>query len=56
MNLLKRATLTLISSVDKAVSRIEDHDALVSAKISGMAQHIAHSKTEIIKVEKERDA
>ena len=52
MNLFKRATISLVSTVDKTVSRLEDHDALVSAKITDMSQHIARSKMEVNKVEK----
>ena len=52
MNLFKRATLSLISTVDKTVSRLEDHDALVSAKVNDISRHIASSKLEIIKVDK----
>ena len=53
MNLFRRITGTITASVDKAVSQIENHDALIEANIKESQHGLAQLKVRLARTQKE---
>lgn len=53
MSLIRRISATLTSSVDRAVSRVENHDAIVNAALRDTQQAAARSRVRLERVRKD---
>ncbi len=53
MGLLQRVTATLVTSVDKVVSQVENHDAIIEANINNGRRTAAAAKVRLARVRKE---
>lgn len=53
MGLFKRITATLTSTVDQAVTRVENHDAIVAAAIKSTQSNAAKAKVRLARVQKD---
>ncbi len=53
MSLIRRISATLSSSVDRAVSRVENHDAIVNAALRDTQQAAARSRVRLERVRKD---
>ena len=56
MGLFKRITATLTSTVDQAVTRVENHDAVVAAAIKSTQSNAAKAKVRLARVQKDGKA
>ena len=53
MSLIRRISATLTSSVDRAVSKVENHDAIVNAALKDTQQAAARSRVRLGRVRKD---
>ena len=53
MRLFKRITTTVSSSIDKAVSKVENHDAIINAALLETQQAAARSRVRLVRVQKD---
>ncbi|RTZ62186.1 MAG: hypothetical protein DSZ32_00855 [Gammaproteobacteria bacterium] len=53
MSLFQRITATFTAGVDKAVSKIENHDALVEASVRQIRHNVAECKVRLARVQRE---
>ena len=53
MSLIRRISATLTSSVDRAVSKVENHDAIVNAALKDTQQAAARSRVRLERVRKD---
>ncbi len=53
MSLFKRVTATITSSVDRAVSRVENHDAIINAALKDSQRAAARSRVRLAHVRKD---
>lgn len=53
MRLFKRISTTVSSSIDKAVSRVENHDAIINAALRETQQAAARSRVRLVRVQKD---
>lgn len=53
MQLFKRISSTVLSSVDRAVSQVENHDAVVASLLNDLQHAIADTKVRLKRVEKD---
>ena len=53
MNMLKRISATITSSVDKAVTKVENHDAIINAALQETQQAAARSRVRLARVQKD---
>ncbi len=53
MNLFKRVSATITSSVDRAVSRVENHDAIINAALKDSQRAAARSRVRLQRVRKD---
>ena len=56
MSLIRRISATLTSSVDRAVSKVENHDAIVNAALRDTQQAAARSRVRLERVRKDGHA
>jgi len=56
MSLIRRISATLTSSVDRAVSKVENHDAIVNAALRDTQQAAARSRVRLARVRKDGQA
>ncbi|MCP4301162.1 MAG: hypothetical protein GY783_11300 [Gammaproteobacteria bacterium] len=56
MSLIRRISATLTSSVDRAVSKVENHDAIVNAALRDTQQAAARSRVRLERVRKDGQA
>lgn len=56
MSLFKRISTTITSSVDKAVSRVENHDAIINAALQETQQAAAKSRVRLARVQKDGES
>ena len=56
MSLIRRISATVTSSVDRAVSRVENHDAIVNAALRDTQQAAARSRVRLERVRKDGHA
>ena len=56
MSLIRRISTTLTSSVDRAVSKVENHDAIVNAALRDTQQAAARSRVRLERVRKDGQA
>ena len=56
MNLIRRISATLTSSVDRAVSKVENHDAIVNAALRDTQQAAARARVRLERVRKDGNA
>jgi phage shock protein A len=56
MSLIRRISATLTSSVDRAVARVENHDAIVNAALRDTQQAAARSRVRLERVRKDGQA
>lgn len=56
MGLFKRITATISSSVDQAVTRVENHDAIIAASIKSTQTSAARAKVRLARVQKDGQA
>ena len=53
MQLMKRISTTVCSSIDKAVSKVENHDAIINAALRETEQAAARSRVRLVRVQKD---
>ena len=53
MRLIKRISATVSSSIDKAVSKVENHDAIINAALRETQQAAARSRVRLVRVQKD---
>ena len=53
MSLIRRISTSITSSVDRAVSRVENHDAIVNAALRDTQQAAARSRVRLERVRKD---
>lgn len=53
MNLVKRISMSISSSLDKAVSKVENHDAIINAALKETQQAAARSRVRLARVQKD---
>ena len=53
MNLIRRISTTFTSSLDKAVSKVENHDAIINASLAETRQAAARSRVRLVRVQKD---
>ncbi len=53
MSLFKRISTSITSTVDKAVSRVENHDAIINAALKDTQQAAAKSRVRLARVQKD---
>ena len=53
MSLIRRISASITSSVDRAVSRVENHDAVINAALRDTQQAAARSRVRLERVRKE---
>ena len=53
MRLFKRISTTVTSSIDKAVSKVENHDAIINAALRETQQAAARSRVRLVRVQKD---
>ncbi len=56
MSLIQRITATLTSSVDRAVSRVENHDAIINASLKDTQRAAARSRVRLERVRRDGNA
>lgn len=56
MRLFKRISTTVTSSIDKAVSKVENHDAIINAALRETQQAAARSRVRLVRVQKDGNA
>ncbi len=56
MSLIQRISATLTSSVDRAVSRVENHDAIINAALKDTRRAAARSRVRLERVRRDGDA
>ncbi len=56
MSLIQRISATLSSSVDRAVSRVENHDAIINAALRDTRRAAARSRVRLERVRRDGDA
>ena len=56
MNLIRRISTTITSSVDRAVSKVENHDAIVNAALRDTQQAAARARVRLERVRKDGNA
>ena len=56
MSLIQRITATLTSSVDRAVSRVENHDAIINAALKDTQRAAARSRVRLERVRRDGNA
>lgn len=56
MSLIRRISTTITSSVDRAVSKVENHDAIINAALRDTQQAAARSRVRLARVKKDGDA
>jgi phage shock protein A len=53
MRLIKRISTTVSSTLDKAVSKVENHDAIINAALRETQQAAARSRVRLVRVQKD---
>jgi len=53
MSLIRRISTTITSSVDRAVSKVENHDAIINAALRDTQQAAARSRVRLARVQKD---
>ena len=53
MNLIRRISTTISSSVDRAVSKVENHDAIINSALRDTQQAAARSRVRLERVRKD---
>ena len=53
MNLIRRISTSITSSVDRAVSKVENHDAIINAALRDTQQAAARSRVRLERVKKD---
>lgn len=55
MSLIRRISTSITSSVDRAVSKVENHDAIINAALRDTQQAAARSRVRLVRVQKDGD-